>query len=1138
MGSSYLLGVIAYFFLTKFCVKSARFGAVPLTSFIGDFSYTSVTWTSTGVAYACGASGGGLLAKSSDFGVTWTRVGSSTVFGPLSDIASRSLSTTWWLAVDTNRYVYTSNITGTTWTRPARLGQSLNSVSIGSNGNAYVAGDSATLRRSTESVLFRTWTALLPGPLVDYLDVSTLDGVYVLVVGANGTVSYSSDSGNTWTAASSTETTDTIRCVEQISNTLAWAGGDSGYLAYTNNGGDTWTKVNLLDSNYVIWGHAISALSSTEVYVATSPMDQSVETGFIYYTLDGGTTWTQLLSTSSQLYSIAMYTSNIGVAGGGLSLYAYVPVVGTRLGGGVSAFTVNRGTTWTRTETLFRLTDVAVYTSGGGAVYYLASSLSGVVRLSSNLGQTWSTINVDFGYPLMGICIGNNGVAYAVGGFSKIYRSSASSSFATWNPVHDPNDPDALDFNDVFSLDGILVYVVGAGGLLYRSTNSGFSWDSISSGVTLDFFSIAYVQSSILIILGEVNTFLKSTDGSVWANQTVFTRTSFTTALSPHSISFLSKDVAYVGGNGGNIYRTVNGGKTFTLEATTSSIYSLFVYSSEVGVAGGSNAPSCLSTSTVSPSTAPTIVATFFSVVFPPRDTDGNSNGSSSEGNGTINESSVNASLAVGVLASLSSGAAEVVIVTEEEAILQDAGKLTLPSISLFPSGASSNGSSGSIGEQRESDEPFVKHSTPDNADTLQNNIHTSANHPKGVPKETELRPAVPSGVPSGTEYKSSQSPRPPCSLRNPPRYFDQSAAIPSFSKIKQDAVLRSSNASLEVGSATVVQYFFSPPHIRKHNDHNAVITRMAAMEVAVQKQRARIINSKLVCDPTALSSNQTLLTFDRAWCLDSSTGLFIAEPKPTIKRSPFRSMTMARSKVSPLLPRQSLPRTVAKAVSHRIINNRSIHLPHDGSGVLDKTELNAPDYLFVSYQLARLFPHLVESLLVLQYRSPLPGNTGLPWQRLVRRTHQQSVVTDQDALQYDASFGQGIDDLEKSMMKAADSSIVGKRQESSPMMPAPPQQGIYYSLNFFYSYFSFVREGADSMSSQSTVDSLLVRALFSDWESSEEDEKGRQSSSSDLDLCDYANAAGSQHTNWGDEASAESLPRSRWDRAVEPADG
>eukprot|EP01031_Cornospumella_fuschlensis_P024825 gene24825-29999_t len=649
-----------------------------------------------------------------------------------------------------------------------------------------------------------------------------------------------------------------------------------------------------------------------------------------------------------------------------------------------------------------------------------------------------------------------------------------------------------------------------------------------------------------------------------------------------------------------------------------------------------SSAPSSLSTSTLSPSTTSTVIATFFSIVLPPRGTDDVRNGSSSEGNGTRNDASVNASLAVDVLASLSSGAAEVVIVTEEEAILQAAGKLTLPSISLFPSDTSANGSSGSmcgLGQgpalivglyfyhwginarkhELESDaellfdapqrakekvnvsSPMASSGQKEHGRPPVNNIRTPANPPTGLPKETELRPAIPSGVSSGSEYKSSQSPSPPGSLRTFSRYFRQLAAKPLFAKKMPDTVLHCRIASQEARGTTVVQSLTLPPTIRQYSNHlNSVVTRMAALEVAVQEQRTRMINSKLACDLTALSAKQALLAeFDRAWCLDTSTGLFIVEPKPSIRRSSFRSRPMARSKVSPLLPRV---RTVAKAVSHSISSTRSMHVPHDGSIVLDKTELNAPDYLFVSYQLARIFPHLVESSLVLQYRSPLPGNAGLPWQRLVRSNHQPSVVTEQDVLQYDASFGQGLDDVEKSM-QATDSSYVAR---SSPMMPAPSQQGLNYSLNFFYPCFSFVRDGVahavdavhqhleqdihegkndgnmlvaetgfiemhttynyhggsipsspskrgadDTLSSQSTVNSLLVRELFSDWASSEEDEKvvgasarcncdyphgvdravhivmSRNSSSADLDLRDDAEAAAAQHANEGDEASA-----------------
>eukprot|EP01031_Cornospumella_fuschlensis_P026018 gene26018-31420_t len=95
----------------------------------------------------------------------------------------------------------------------------------------------------------------------------------------------------------------------------------------------------------------------------------------------------------------------------------------------------------------------------------------------------------------------------------------------------------------------------------------------------------------------------------------------------------------------------------------------------------------------------------------------GNGDNSSTIGNDTINQPAVNSSMAVGVLASLSSSGAEIFVVTEEvrvvsqiipqassgasttvtlpmteeEAVLLAAGQLTLPSISLFSSGTFNN---------------------------------------------------------------------------------------------------------------------------------------------------------------------------------------------------------------------------------------------------------------------------------------------------------------------------------------------------------------------------------------------------------------------------------------------------------------
>ncbi|RYG91685.1 hypothetical protein EON65_59265 [archaeon] len=67
----------------------------------------------------------------------------------------------------------------------------------------------------------------------------------------------------------------------------------------------------------------------------------------------------------------------------------------------------------------------------------------------------------------------------------------------------------------------------------------------------------------------------------------------------------------------------------------------------------------------------------------------------------------------------------------------------------------------------------------------------------------------------------------------------------------------------------------------------------------------------------------------------------------------------------------------------------------------MDPSELNAPDYLFVSYQLARHYPHYIESFLVKQYRSQLPGAMGKAWQSIMSTYPSQSYGENDDVTQY-----------------------------------------------------------------------------------------------------------------------------------------
>ncbi|RYG68343.1 hypothetical protein EON64_05390, partial [archaeon] len=61
-----------------------------------------------------------------------------------------------------------------------------------------------------------------------------------------------------------------------------------------------------------------------------------------------------------------------------------------------------------------------------------------------------------------------------------------------------------------------------------------------------------------------------------------------------------------------------------------------------------------------------------------------------------------------------------------------------------------------------------------------------------------------------------------------------------------------------------------------------------------------------------------------------------------------------------------------------------------------DSLLLNAPSFLFVSYQLARKYPSLPESRLVTTYRNYLPGNMSVRWCKLLEKWKKKQAVQEQ----------------------------------------------------------------------------------------------------------------------------------------------
>lgn len=209
-----------------------EFFATPVTPQFSN--YVAVTWLEDGEALAAGYQvSGGAVIRSLDHGTTWTQIGSDSVFATgLYGIAARRLSdgVARYITVDADGGVY--GYDGSSWSNLAFVPTALVGVTIGSNGNSFVAGALGIIYSSSNSSSYTSWGDVSPPAAAGtfFYDISTVDGSNVIAVGASGSIYYTTDAGSSWQAASS-GTTVTIYCISRADSSFAMVAGENGYIA-------------------------------------------------------------------------------------------------------------------------------------------------------------------------------------------------------------------------------------------------------------------------------------------------------------------------------------------------------------------------------------------------------------------------------------------------------------------------------------------------------------------------------------------------------------------------------------------------------------------------------------------------------------------------------------------------------------------------------------------------------------------------------------------------------------------------------------------------------------------------------------------------------------------------------------------
>ncbi len=210
-------------------------------------------------------------------------------------------------SVTTNNVITNTNI-------PSGTTQNLNDVRISNNyyqDDAAVVGNNGTVLVSSNSGL--NWIQKTSPTSANLYGVD--HNYYLYAVGDNGTILYASEIFTGTLVQRTSGTTRNLKAVtiSSVNNQRVIAVGEKGTILRTTNGGFNWDNVSIADTTFNIFDLSQKGVfsNSGDIYVAVG------SGGRIYKSTDIGLTWQQKSSgTTNTLRSVYFHTLDSGIAVG------------------------------------------------------------------------------------------------------------------------------------------------------------------------------------------------------------------------------------------------------------------------------------------------------------------------------------------------------------------------------------------------------------------------------------------------------------------------------------------------------------------------------------------------------------------------------------------------------------------------------------------------------------------------------------------------------------------------------------------------------------------------------------------------------------------------------------------------------
>ncbi len=361
------------------------------------------------------------------------------------------------------------------------------------------------------------------------------------------------DSGNTWIEVKPLgDQMWNFQSIQYTDSMTAFGFGGDGSVQKTRDGGATWTPVGVGNGSLVLWGAAFPT-ERVAYRVGNS--------GLIEKSLDGSATWQEITHIDlgrfgSQLKDLDFVDAQIGCGAG--SILRRNP----QREEAIILRTIDGGNHWdTLPQSALPLHSIRFRDASLG----LAVGDSGTLLRTTDRGATWVQSNRITTENLISIRFGDNQDVFACAERNSIYRSQDDGK--TWHKVYADTGTHFYSMDFRGSGFGIAGGYTGQKAVILRTTDGGNNWRAFPIGrpekPDTEFPNAVHIgPTGIAYAVDDYDVLYRSTDtGKTWDSLAYLGQTS------ARSILFLGRDTGFIAGLRA-IRMTVDGGMTWVLEQT------------------------------------------------------------------------------------------------------------------------------------------------------------------------------------------------------------------------------------------------------------------------------------------------------------------------------------------------------------------------------------------------------------------------------------------------------------------------------------------------------------------------------------------------------------------------------------------